>query len=236
MKNFFLKKLLAKIRSNNFQEEVNSNLNNVYWQNISLDNQFIFIHIPKNAGTSIARTLGLKVTSHHTSQEIANLIGNKYQDFFKFCFVRNPWDRFLSLYNYARLKESYYHSAINPEKALYGKHLDYDLLSSASLKECAYYLMEGKLKHDHCWNQWNPQYTWIVNDTGKIIVDYIGHVEKMKENFTFITKRLGITNEIVYKNTSSQKKVFYRDCYDLETKKIVEEFYKKDIEIFGYEF
>jgi hypothetical protein len=35
-----------------------------------------------------------------------------YLNLYSFAFVRNPWDRFLSLYLYARLKQSYHHSSL----------------------------------------------------------------------------------------------------------------------------
>lgn len=207
--------------------------------NVSHRYGVIFIHIPKNAGTSVAQALDLKESSHHTARQIKKICPEEFDRFFKFSFVRNPWDRFLSLYNYARLDESAYHSSIRPEKALYGKHRDYDLLRSASLQECALYLVEGKLQHDEGWNHWMPQAQWITNDDGKLIVDYVGRFESIEKDFEVVSKKVGLKRRIPIKNSSSKRKreeKSYREYFDAETQKIIHEYYKIDIELFGYDF
>lgn len=54
--------------------------------------KFDYIHIPKCAGTSIVKALGLKGCKHKRSSE--SLGG------FTFAFVRNPFDRLVSSHNY----------------------------------------------------------------------------------------------------------------------------------------
>jgi len=64
--------------------------------------QFIFIHIQKTAGTSITNALyNLPETNnlYHSHSMINLLDDGEYVDYFKFCFVRNPFDRLLSWYN-----------------------------------------------------------------------------------------------------------------------------------------
>lgn len=200
--------------------------------------RYLFIHIPKNAGTSIAKSLNLEHSSHATIIQAKEQLGWwKYRNYFKFAFVRNPWDRFLSLYNYARLEESLHHSSINPDAAPYGKHLDYDLLKHASLQECAQYLLDGKLRHDETWLHWLPQSYWLLSKKGKIGVDFVGRYEHLDNDFSIISKRLGKKIELSKVNSS---KAFlsqsYRDYYDRKTASIVADFYKQDIELFKYQF
>jgi len=77
---------------------------------------FVFIHIPKNAGTTITRILEktcgpvlieesdnmqrVKSTAHSTYLQMKENFHESWNDFYKFCVVRNPWDRFVSLYNH----------------------------------------------------------------------------------------------------------------------------------------
>jgi hypothetical protein len=83
---------------------------------ISHKHRFIFIHIPKTAGTSIEEALRDESCqllpgewdyrraphaplNHLTLQEVADcgiLTPAQLKSYFKFCFVRNPWDRLVS--------------------------------------------------------------------------------------------------------------------------------------------
>ena len=85
---------------------------------------FIFVHIPKCAGTSIEKALIPIVSDHKDFKDFSEdersrfwLPGNKglqhrrlrgyeqyfkLDDFFKFAFVRNPWDRAISQIEYLR--------------------------------------------------------------------------------------------------------------------------------------
>jgi chondroitin 4-sulfotransferase 11 len=63
--------------------------------------KFIFVHIQKNAGSSIKKSLlSFENSEQHKYSHsfIDTEIGN-FEDHFKFCFVRNPWDRLVSWYN-----------------------------------------------------------------------------------------------------------------------------------------
>ena len=59
---------------------------------------FIFVHIPKTAGTSIVDFLGLYSKKHLTLIQIKELVGLDWYRSFKFSFVRNPYDRAVSQY------------------------------------------------------------------------------------------------------------------------------------------
>lgn len=206
--------------------------------NIDHKNEFIFIHIPKNAGTSISKSIGLEQTSHITIREIKSILSKEvFSSYFKFCFVRNPWDRFLSLYNYARLEESYYHSSVNPLKAKFGKHLDYDLLKDASFKECAYFLLDNKLKHDRTWNHWNEQISWITDEKGNKIIDFIGRVENINRDLKQVSEIINKKIKNIYElNYSISNHSSYKSSYDQETANIIRTFYNNDIEAFDYSF
>lgn len=64
----------------------------------------IFVHIPKCAGISVATTLfGCRGLGHLEIHEYKNAFRSRdFQRFFKFTFVRNPWDRLASAYFFLR--------------------------------------------------------------------------------------------------------------------------------------
>lgn len=195
--------------------------------------KIIFIHIPKNAGTSVARSLGFENTTHAKSWEIQRDYGKRYlKDKFVFAIVRNPIDRFLSLYNYSRMEISDYHNNLEPENSIYGKHFDFEILKNSSLKECANLLKKGLLKHDANWNHWEPQYTWIYDKWKEnILVDKVYNFENLKNFETDFLNRFGISLNIKKSNVSAKIKL---NIIDEEVIDILKDYYKEDFELFNY--
>ena len=80
---------------------------------INHEKKLIFIHIPKNAGTSIIKAMGFE----NICTGVENLYMDKsiekykehYQDYWndytKFTSIREPIDRFISAYKFARMKD-----------------------------------------------------------------------------------------------------------------------------------
>ncbi|MFO8053169.1 MAG: sulfotransferase family 2 domain-containing protein [Candidatus Omnitrophota bacterium] len=76
---------------------------------ISHTYKFIFLHIPKTAGSSVAATLkrnlnknDLLLCPHTKAVRLKLTAKDKWKDYFKFTFVRNPWDRMVSAYFFLR--------------------------------------------------------------------------------------------------------------------------------------
>ena len=204
--------------------------------NVSFSRKFIFIHIPKTAGTSAGRALGFSRTDHARYDQYVDYVGKKcIEDYYVCCVVRNPLARFFSLYNYSRLLRSHYHSNVPGESSLCGPHMDYDLLSSASLNECARYLVEGRLVHDHRWNHWMPQVTWLTGAGDQTSLDKIIKAENLEAGLREVCAEVGFRFEEVGRSNRSNTGG-YVDAFDSETKAIVHDFYRDDFDAFGYSF
>ena len=68
----------------------------------------IYTHIPKCAGTSISLAMYKEDPWHYKMEDYKKNISKiKFNRYFKFAFVRNPFDRLLSsyLYSFAQIKK-----------------------------------------------------------------------------------------------------------------------------------
>ena len=82
---------------------------------ISYKYKFVFIHIPKTAGTLIKNIIVTKIDPdcklyvHHTINDIINMdIYEKIKDFKFFTIIRNPLDLIISNYNYIITEKIHY--------------------------------------------------------------------------------------------------------------------------------
>ena len=188
---------------------------------ISHEHKLFFIHVPKAAGTSITETLKMDDVGHHPAQYYAFKYPSQWNKWKKFTVVRNPWDRMVSNYEYAKLDKSYWHDASNETK-----HPDYDLLKNVSFKDCVVLLRDNKLNHKYLWR---PQtvYTHFNNKPTCKVFKY----EKMAKDPQF--KALVPEMLEINRNNSSRD---YKAYYDDESKHIIEQVYHMDIKLLKYKF
>lgn len=185
----------------------------------SIPHKLLFIHIPKNAGTSITKSFHMEHFGHHTIEDYMKIYPNIWNDFYKFCIVRNPWDRVVSCYEYARMPKSYHHAIAG--YSTYGKHPDHDLLQNATFEECISMLGSGKLKHQG----WTTQSSWVVRD-GDFPLDEYLRSEDLGDSY----------RGVPIQKLNKSKRTNYQEYYNSDTKAIVEDYYREDLERFTYEF
>ena len=217
---------------------------------ISYQHQFIFIHILKTAGTSVAETLapharlmdsliygnwptrkffmafniltgrrGIEMLTgfrpHATAMDIRQKIpGTVFDEFFKFAFVRNPWDWCVSLFFYLQQNKN-----LPPHRQVQGM----------TFSDFVQWRIGTSPK---------KQIEFITNWKGDIIVDYIGRYENVESDFKYICKKLGLRESYLpNKNISRMRKNRnYRTYYDTQTAELVSQYFHEDISAFGYQF
>lgn len=197
---------------------------------ISHKHKIIFIHIPKNAGTAITNAPGMDFqnSGHHKCSEYKDLISaEKWGEFFKFSVIRNPWDRVVSNYNYARMIKSYWHSTDG--STVYPKHADYDLCSRLSFEQCVKMLHENPRFFKHM--GWGHQHPYIFDSNDQLLIDKIfSHHEMDSCEFKELIPKLEKVN------TSTKMKANYKDYYNNKLINLVYEIYKKDITLLNFKF
>jgi hypothetical protein len=168
------------------------------------------------------------------------LTREQFNSYFKFSFVRNPWDRMISIY-----KHSGYSKRCGFKEYIFGD------------------FMKMHWKHRHWFV--GQQAGFLYDENGGKLVDYVGRFENLQEDFDHVCKQIGIplatvphANKSKNETTSSGQITgqgaeqsrqesgmqgvdipYYRtymEYYDSESKEFVAELYKQDIELFGYKF
>tara|TARA_Y100000310_G_scaffold342972_1_gene448537 strand:- start:108 stop:680 length:573 start_codon:yes stop_codon:yes gene_type:complete len=189
---------------------------------INHEHKFIFIHIPKTAGSSIEDffidRLSLKRKdhvywddkNHQWAQHytLAELGSHKYKYYFKFAFVRNPWDRVVSacMYRKSSIRNFLMH---NHAKNIEGKR--------------------DPARHQM------PQHEFLVDIYGKHRADFVGRFENLQTDFNHVCDRIGIERgKLPHSNKTKHK--HYSHYYNKDTRGLVAKRYARDIEYFGYEF
>lgn len=189
----------------------------------------IFVHIPKTGGISVSRALFGNLAGGHATIRHYQMVfaPEEFNRYFKFAFVRNPWDRLYSAYRF--LKQG----GMNTRDAQWASN---NLSRYESFKEFVldWVTPENIYHYDH----FVPQTDFIyLPGRSHNPLDFIGRFEQLEKNFDKICARLGIHAQLEHRNrTDSNETSSYRDAYDLTTRARVSEVYRMDIEMLGYVF
>jgi hypothetical protein len=138
---------------------------------------------------------------------------DQMDSYFKFAFVRNPWDRV----------HSWYRNVMRDE--LHRKELS--IAPDLSFAEFVQ-------KHLDVWAL-RPQLSWLTDENGDIAVDYIGKFETLEEDYRIICEKVGKPTESLPR-TLHYDAVSYRDVYDSTSEALVAEKYAEEIERLSYLF
>jgi len=204
---------------------------------ISFQHKFVFAAVPKTGTHAVRQALrahlgpedieqvGLFVQKRFPIPELAaiqhghislqqlrpHLPADQYESFFKFAFVRNPFDRFVSYCSFmTRFRGEFLAS---PQRVM------------------THFLQNPPRQHVLFW----PQHGFITDADGKLLTDYVGRVEGMQQSYDEIAQRIGIPSvELEKVNTSTREN--YRNYYTPPLVDGVARLYARDLELFGYEF
>lgn len=190
------------------------------------DNRCIFVHIPKAGGVSVATSLfGNLGYGHRPIYKYLYIFNKKeFKEYFKFTFVRNPWDRLVSAYFF--LKSGGFHGE---DKQWFEENIaQYDGFDGFVLN---WLNSENIYKGIH----FIPQFEFVTINS-KIVIDKVYKIEEFEKSVQDISNRLQTQISLSHKNKTSNREKDYKLYYTPETQKIVEKVYKKDIDLFGYQF
>lgn len=203
---------------------------------LSHSHHFIFIHIFKTAGTSMravfdpfTRSAILRLwhrfrsrlgsppppqfpqlSDHARAAEIRDVLpGELYDRYFKFAFVRNPWDWQVSWYHYVL------------------QNLDHHEHAAVSRLTGFEDYLRWRIDHP-VWNQ----KAFVTDENGRTIVDFIGRFENLRTDFARICALTGVRARLPHLNRS--RHADFRSYYTDRACDLLLEYCREDIEYFGY--
>lgn len=191
------------------------------------DAKVIFVHVPKAAGKAISYSLlGAPNGTGHAKLRIYERSSMKYNLYFKFTFVRNPWDRLVSAFFYMKNFDEG-----SNDRDFFDRYVGQDV----SFEEFVIRL-KNKDFRSRClrWEHFTPQCEFLKNSRGEIQLDFIGRVENISEDFIKLCQELKFDGTLSERNVGDRKG--YRDYYTEEMIEIVGDMYSEDIHRFGYEY
>lgn len=225
---------------------------------ISHSRKFVFVHIPKNAGCSFENALiphldesdlitdqmnygkceelkpsFCKIPHHASLREIQDQSGEGFEKYFKFAVVRNPWDRMVSLFHF-------YKQLTEPGGQLHGQKraaLAQDRLGGFREWVCSDDLVPNLNLTAESQNAHKSrlQSDWVVDESGKVGVDFVAKFESLHDDFDTICNQVGIHDEkLPWKNASKHSD--YKTYFDDETIEVVSRIFDEDLKRFDYQW
>tara|TARA_Y100000310_G_C20396787_1_gene675473 strand:- start:12 stop:602 length:591 start_codon:yes stop_codon:yes gene_type:complete len=189
---------------------------------------FIFIHVPKTGGMSIRKALESYSYIGKDGEHIpikAEKLAPYRGKYFSFCFVRNPWDRFVSSYFYLQ------RGGANP----------------VDKKACEMYIKPYKTFKDAVMNidddkgnffvqpHFAPQRDFVLDLHDNIAVDFIGKFEHIDADFKTICDKIGLP-PLKLPALNSTPHAPYWEYYDEESQHQIFRKYNWDVSHLGYKF
>jgi chondroitin 4-sulfotransferase 11 len=184
--------------------------------------KLIFVHINKTGGTSIEKVFDPLADrqdvpfKHQPLAFYRDRFPAQFRDYFKFSIVRNPWDWLVSRFYWSRDHQR----LIDYSFRELVRRLQHRIPLSAAAP-----WMEGALA---------PQLDRLSID-GRLGVDLVGRFESLQRDFETICRIVGMT-PVTLPHVFKTDHGSYTECYDRETRAIVERLYADDIAAFGYRF
>lgn len=194
------------------------------------------IHIPKTAGTSIEKALGVYgrreclhgmsnngYMQHWTVKDVISLMGEElYRKFFSIAFIRNPWDRCVSEYAYLQKEGA-------------------SIVKELSFTQFVYKLPVQKgILPEHHYQHLRPQSEYVFDEEGNSLVDFLGAFENIDKGWSDIAQKIhdlhGISLPKLLPKTQISNHDHYSRYYNSQTREWIARVYEDDIKIHHYQF
>jgi len=208
----------------------------------------IFISIPKVACSSVKSVLyelqsGSKPTMNIHEAPFKYIPFKQlglYPNCFMFAFVRNPWDRIVSLYaNKIKADPNFNGRDENDEQFCNGAakwFSCYGDVFRGGMSFAEFVQAIAAIPDEESNNHFRSQYLFITGKNNGSIVDFLGKFEHLTDDFNILKKLAGLPADISLPHKMKSDHADYRHYYTDELKNLIAQRYKRDIEQFDYSF
>lgn len=197
------------------------------WQPIMKSEGWIFIHIPKTAGQSTWSVLGCPSDWHSSIDHYFAFDRRAAVNAFKFCVVRNPWDRLVSGFHYAKYNDS--NSAATAWREKYLSRCD--TLADFTSRLASEQRYRSQVLRYHIFR---PQVTYITFE-GELVMDEVVGFEQLHDGLTSVMNKLGKPYSPTHVNASNRDdyRTYFRRSSDIDA---VRKIYSSDVDLLGYDY
>ena len=199
----------------------------------------VFVHISKNAGTSIVATAGERIVNagHRTAARWVAQHGTAQP---LFAVLRHPYDRVLSEYHYRQRR--WRSGESNPHLA--NLHLPFDEWVATTFEDGAYRTRSFFERTGVPYNDFNmvgdqliwfiPQVEWVTDAHGGLLVDDLLRFEHLADDWSAFGAKYGIDGVLRHAN-QSPRPVGAEQMMSRQSRELIHQHYRVDFERFGYE-
>jgi Sulfotransferase family len=197
-----------------------------YW----LEAGIVFIHVPKAAGTSFNEALYGRFMGHPRASDLRRWAPAAVNALPVFSVTRNPWDRLLSAYRFAKagggIGETYRAGMWRPH-----------LYRGPAFESFERFVDEWLAPRDvtRLGGVFQPQGLFLCDRQGRLLVDHAGRLDDLGPTYAFIEAHVGPIAPLARANRSGET-IDYRDHYSPRLAQRVGDIYRDDVERFGYDF
>lgn len=137
---------------------------------------------------------------------------DRFERYFKFAFVRNPWERLVSEYEFLL------------RKTKHGRHTRVKKLDNFTA------FIEMQIPRRDAY-----QSKMLCDNEGKLLMNFVGKLERLDTDWQTVCNNIGIEYQpLPRKNVTEHRR--YQDYYDDNSVELVSKHWRHDIELFNYQF
>jgi hypothetical protein len=189
------------------------------------EHKAIFVHVPKAAGVSVCRSLFGNLAGGHATIAQYQVVFDpaELRRYFKFTFVRDPWDRIHSAYHFLIRGGFGEHDARWARENI-GAFANFDDFVKRWVNE----------DNVESWVHFRPQHRFIcLPGRSTPAVDFVGRFENLEEDYEVVRAHIPGAGPLRHENRTGRRPDL-REDYSEESRAIVARVYRRDIDLLGY--